>query len=250
MNESFKKKLSRGDLLLGTIVTLPSVETAEILCSCGFDWLFIDLEHSALSIRESQAILQASGSKTNCVIRVPLNNEIWIKKCLDIGASGIIVPQIRNKEDAELAVRLCKYPPQGTRSVGIARAHGYGSRFQEYVTGANDHIALVLQIEHVEAVNNIDAILNVPGIDCLFIGPYDLSASMGKIGQVTDPEVQDAISLVKKSAEQTRIKLGIFGADANAVKPYIDSGYNLIATGMDTMILGGAAKKLLEMLRD
>jgi len=249
MNESFKKKLTRGDLLLGTIVTLPSVEIIEILCSRGFDWLFIDLEHSALSIREAQTILQVSGLKTDCAVRIPLNNEVWMKKCLDIGASGIIVPQIRNKEDAELAVQLCKYPPQGARSVGIARAQGYGNRFHEYVTEANDSIALVLQIEHIEAVNNIDEILNVPGIDCLFIGPYDLSASMDKIGRVTDPEVQDAISRVKKGAEQANIQLGIFGADAEAVLPYIESGYKLIAAGMDTMILGSAAGNLLKTLR-
>lgn len=249
LNESFKTKLGRKEILVGTIQTLPSPEITEILCSAGFDWLFVDLEHSILNCRDAQTILQAASSETPCLIRVPSIDEIWIKKVLDAGASGIIVPQVLTAEATEQAVRLCKYPPEGVRSVGVARAQGYGERFQEYIDSANKETAVVIQIEHIEAVMNIESIIKVSGIDSLFIGPYDLSASMGIPGCINDPKVQSAISRVKNCADQAGIPLGIFGTTAESVQPYIDSGYTLIAVGMDTMLLSSAAKKTLFQIK-
>ncbi len=249
MKESFKTKLLRRDLLIGTVQTLPSLEITEILCSAGFDWLFVDLEHSALSGKDAQHILQAASSETTCLIRVPALDAVWIKKVLDAGASGIIIPQIVTAEAAAQAVTLCKYPPEGVRSAGIARAHGYGERFQEYVDTANKEITVIVQIEHIDAVKNIDSIVNVPGIDCLFVGPFDLSASMGKPGRINDPSVQRAISEITACAEKAGIPLGIFGPTAESVQPYIDLGYSLITVGIDTMILGSAAKALITQLR-
>ncbi len=249
MRDTFKCKLVRQDLLVGTIVTLSSPEIGEILCGAGLDWLFVDLEHSTMSIKDAQAILQATASHVDCVVRVPLNDDVWIKKVLDIGASGVIVPLIRTAEEAQRAVQLCKYPPEGLRSVGIGRAHGYGEKFQDYIESANDEIAVIIQIEHIDAVNNVEKILNVSGIDGLFVGPYDLSASMGKIGQTTDPDVQEAILQVKRAATRARMPMGIFGASAEAVKPFVESGYTLIAVGMDTLLLGSAAKNIMAQLK-
>jgi 2-keto-3-deoxy-L-rhamnonate aldolase RhmA len=181
---------------------------------------------------------------------VPANDETWIKKCLDIGASGIIVPQIMTFEDAAYAVRCCKYPPQGTRSIGISRAQGYGAEFQDYVASANNDIAVILQIENRSAVDHIEEICNLPGIDALFVGPYDLSAGMGKTGLTTDPEVQNAISQVKHCADRAGIPLGIFGVSEEALKPYIENGYSLIAAGIDTMIFGEAAGRLAHFLKE
>jgi 2-dehydro-3-deoxyglucarate aldolase len=250
MTESLRKRLARGDLLVGTIITLPAPEITEILSQSGVDWLFVDLEHSALSIQNAQTILQVANPHIPCVIRIPSNEEVWIKKCLDIGAAGIVVPQLRDSDDAKCALQHSRYPPEGSRSVGIGRAHGYGAKFQEYVAHANDETAIILQIEHIDAVKNIGRILEVPGIDCLFIGPYDLSASMGKIGQINDPEVQAAISSVKERAKQAHIPLGIFGATPRAVKPYIDSGFQLITVSMDVMLLGDAAKNMIVSLKE
>ncbi|MBW2514912.1 MAG: 2,4-dihydroxyhept-2-ene-1,7-dioic acid aldolase [Deltaproteobacteria bacterium] len=244
MKNSLRKMMARKSPLVGTMVTLPSPETAEILCSAGFDWFFIDLEHSAMSVRDAQSILQAASPQVACVIRVPSNDEIWIKKCLDIGASGIIVPQIQSAEEAAQAVQWCRYPPKGSRSVGIARAQGYGASFKAYVDSANAETAVILQIEHINAIHNITSIVGIPGIDCLFIGPYDLSASMGKMGQVNDPEVRAAISKVKTCADASDIPTGIFGMTPGAVRPYIDDGFALIAVSLDTMILGDAAKAI------
>lgn len=248
MKMSFKRKLIRGDLLVGTIITLPSPEITEIFCLSGFDWLFVDLEHSALNIKDAQVILQAA-SEVPCVIRVASGEEVRIKKALDIGASGIIVPRIRTTEAAEMSVRLCKYPPEGIRSVGISRAQQYGQNFQEYITSANDKTAVVIQIEHIDAVNDIENILSISGIDALFIGPYDLSASMGKTGDITDPDVQNAILHVKNCAERAKIPLGIFGVTADALNPYIQSGYTLLAVSMDTMLVGNAAKNITDLLK-
>ncbi len=249
MNKLFKSSLIRGEVLIGPIVTLSSTEVAEIFSQSGFDWLFIDLEHGAIDIKHAQLIIQVVSPKTPCLVRVPSNDEIWIKKALDIGSSGIIVPQIRTADDALRAVQYCKYPPEGTRSVGIARAQKYGDRFTEYVESANSEITLVVQIEHIEAVENIEDILEVPGVDCLFVGPYDLSASMDKTGLINDKDVQNAILHVKKCAEKAEIPLGIFGATAEVVKTYIQSGYTLIAVSTDTMLLVEASKNILNSLK-
>ncbi len=246
MTASFKQRLTAGDLLVGTIVTLASTEMMEIFCRAGFDWLFVDLEHSALSIRDAQLLLQTAEAGFPCLVRVPASDAVWIKKALDIGAAGIVVPQVLTAEHARQAVAHCKYPPQGIRSVGIARAHGYGAGFADYVHSANDEVVTVVQIEHIDAVANIAEIVAVPGIDCLFVGPYDLSASMGKLGQVADPDVQRAISTVRQQAMRAGIPLGIFGATAEAVQPFVQSGYTLIAVGIDTLLVTAAAKEIIE----
>ncbi|MCP3954649.1 MAG: 2,4-dihydroxyhept-2-ene-1,7-dioic acid aldolase [Desulfobacterales bacterium] len=239
----------KKDLLIGTILTLPSTEIVEIVCQAGLDWLFIDLEHSALSIQDAQRMLQVAGPEIPGLIRVPSNDDVWIKRVLDIGATGIIVPQVNTAADTKRTVRFCKYPPEGSRSVGIARAQGYGDKFQDYVALANQDITVIIQIEHIDAVENIDKILAVPGIDGLFVGPYDLSASMGKTGLTTDPEVQTAIAKVKKAASQINLPMGIFGPTAKTVHPYIEAGYTLIAVGIDTMIVGKAVKEIVGVLK-
>ena len=249
MKDMFKKKLIQGNPLVGTIITLPSPELAEILCLSGIDWLFVDLEHSPLSIRDAQTILQVAEPTIPCLIRVPSNDETWIKRALDIGASGIIVPQVQTAEDAERAVKFCKYPPEGTRSVGIARAHKYGDNFQDYVKSANAQTVIIIQIEHINAVKNIEEILSVPGFDCFFVGPYDLSASMNKTGLITDPEVQTAIMKVTTAAEKNNISLGIFGVSADEVTSYIQSGYSLIAVGIDIILMGKMLQETISAIK-
>ena len=178
MKSNFRKRLLGGDVLVGTLITIPSAEVAEIMAGVGFDWLFIDTEHSPFNAHGAQTILQAAGQNCPCVVRVPANDEVWIKKALDIGADGIIAPQVNSAADAEAIVRMCKYPPDGTRGVGIGRAHQYGLGFNQYMERANNEIAVILQAETAQALKNIFEIVKVPGIDAIFIGPYDLSARM------------------------------------------------------------------------
>ncbi len=248
MNSTFRKRLLGGDKLIGTMLTLPSPSVAEILADAGFDWLFIDWEHGPFETGDIQSILQAVNDRVACHVRVPNAAELPIKKALDLGADGIIAPQVNSAEQAQCVVEWSRYAPQGSRGIGLARAHGYGMNFQEYIETANERISVVVQAEHIRAVENIEAIVKVVGVDAVLIGPYDLSASMGKTGQVADPEVVQAIEHVTKACQGAKIPLGIFGVSANAVIPYIDLGYTLIVAGVDTAMLGNAARKLRSQL--
>jgi 2-dehydro-3-deoxyglucarate aldolase len=250
MTQGFRARLKRGDKLLGTMVTLANAASAEVLASLGFDWLFIDGEHGPLETRELAEILRAVGDRTACIVRVPEAAEVPIKKALDLGAHGIIVPQVNTAKQAASIVRWARYAPEGARGVGLARAHGYGVRFREYLSTANRDIAVIVQAEHAHAVENIDAIVRVPGVDAVLLGPYDLSASLGKMGQVDDPQVVDAIGRVTEACRAVAMPLGYFGVTAAAVQPYVARGYTLIVAGVDTLYLANGARALLEELRE
>jgi 2-keto-3-deoxy-L-rhamnonate aldolase RhmA len=246
---SFKERLKNGERLIGPMVTLNSPEAIEVLTMVGFDWLFIDAEHGAFSTLDMQRLIQAAGAAMPCLIRVAVGQEVAIKKALDIGAAGIIVPQVNRVDQTEEIIRWARYAPQGNRGVGLARAHGYGLRFQDYIDRANDEVMVVIQAEHIDSVTNIEAIVRVPGVDAVLIGPYDLSASMGLMGQVDHPEVIAAIDRVTIACRTASKPLGIFGLSAEAVKPYIDQGYTLITAGVDTLLMAQAAKTLLTALQ-
>lgn len=248
MRESFRKRVKDGEKLIGTLISLDSPAVAEILAAVGFDWLFIDEEHAPLATGDIQALLQASGD-VPCVVRVAAPEELPIKKALDVGARGVIVPGVNSAEQAERVVSYARYSPEGSRGVGVARAHGYGYSFGEYVDFANEDIAVVVQAEHVKAVENIDAIVQVPGVDAVLIGPYDLSASLGKMGQVDDPTVLQAIDHVTTTCLEAGKTLGIFGVTAAAVLPYVARGFTFIVVGVDTMLLSHAAGGMLKEMR-
>jgi 2-keto-3-deoxy-L-rhamnonate aldolase RhmA len=249
MANEFRARLKRREVLLGTMVTLASPASAEVLAALGFDWLFVDAEHGPLETRELTGILQAVGDKAACIVRVPEDADVPLKKVLELGAHGIIVPQVNSAEQAANVVKWARYAPEGTRGVGLARAHGYGLRFREYLGAANRETAVIVQAEHVRAVENIDAIVRVPGVDAVLLGPYDLSASLGKMGEIDHPEVVAAIGRVMDACNAAGMPLGYFGVTAAAVRPYIARGYTLIVAGVDTLFLANGAKTLLEELR-
>lgn len=250
MKKSFIQKINSTNPALGTLVTLASPEIAEILSLSGFDWLFIDTEHGAISISETQHITQAIKGDCAAIVRIPGNNPVWIKKALDTGCDGIIVPLVNTAEDAKKAVDAAKYPPLGARSVGIARAQDYGLSFNEYVKTANDTTALIIQIEHIEAVDNIDAILSVKGIDGVLIGPYDLSGSLNMLGDVTSKPVQDAIQKIKQACKKRSIPFGIFVMKPESAQSEINDGAQFIAVGIDTILLSTAAKDVLRKCKE
>ena len=246
---SFRQQLKENRRLLGTMVTLPAPAVAELLVGIGFDWLFLDAEHGPLQLAELADLLRAVAGRVPCAVRTPANNEAAIKQILDLGADGIIVPQVNSPEEAAAVVQYAKYAPEGARGVGLARAHGYGLNFQEYVENANDNVAVIVQAEHIDAVNRIEEIVEVPGIDGVIIGPYDLSASMNKMGQVTDPEVTGAIDRVTQACQAKGLALGIFGVTPQAVIPYMEQGYSMIIAGVDMTLIAHSAKTTLETLR-
>jgi 2-dehydro-3-deoxyglucarate aldolase len=245
----FRRRLIAGERLLGALVSLPSPEVAEIIASAGYDWLFLDGEHGAFDALGAQRMIQAVAGRCPCLVRVPLAEEIAIKKALDIGAAGVIVPQVNSVEQAEAVVRWCKYPPLGSRGVGIARAHGYGGYFGDYVRDANDEIAVVIQAENIEAVRNIRGLVGVVGVDAIFVGPYDLSASMGLMGQVQSDAVRAAIQTVADHCQQVGRTLGIFGLDPRQVASYFSTGFTLVAAGCDSSWLNQAATSSLRILK-
>ena len=244
--KTFRARLQAGETLVGTMVTLPTAATAEILADCGFDWLFVDAEHGPLDTGDILGILQAVGHRVSCIVRVPECSEAWIKRVLDLGAHGVIVPQTNSAETVAEVVRHARYAPGGGRGVGLARAHGYGFRFREYVQSANDETAVIVQAEHRDAVNNIEQIVRVPGIDAVLLGPYDMSASYDKMGQIDDPEITEAIRRVISTCRSAGIPVGSFGVTADAVRSYAEQGCQFLCAGVDVLFLGGAAGRMRE----
>lgn len=247
--ESFLDKIRRRPPILGTLATLPSPEVAEMLSLCGFDWLMIDMEHGPISTATAQRIAQAIRPPCSALLRIPENAPVWIKQALDTGCDGIVVPMVNSTAEAQAAVRAAKYPPLGERSVGIARAHGYGASFADYIRSANESVALIIQIEHTAAVEKLDEILDTPGIDGVLIGPYDLSGSLNLLGEVGHEAVQSAINRIKQGCVARSLPVGIFSLQPEEAAKEIADGCRFLLVGTDTAFLTGAARRALEIVR-
>jgi len=231
------------------MVSLGSPEIVEILAAVGFDWLFLDAEHAPLESLTIQRMLQVAGDDTACLVRLAASNEVSIKKALDMGADGIIAPMVNDASQAKQIVQLAKYPPQGRRGVGLGRAHGYGLSFQDYIQRANAETVVVVQAEHILAVENMEEIVKVAGVDAVLVGPYDLSASLGVLGEITHPKVTQAIDHISAVCLHHGMPLGFFGLSTEAIQQYIERGYTLIVAGVDSLFLGQAAANMLAALR-
>jgi 2-keto-3-deoxy-L-rhamnonate aldolase RhmA len=249
MSVAFRDRLRKGEPLLGTLLSLPSPELAEIAAGAGFDWLFLDMEHGALGPAEVLRMVQAVREPCACLVRVPENREMWIKKALDTGAAGIIVPHVNSAAEAEQAVVWSKYPPEGCRSVGFSRDSLYGARFQENVEMANARTVVVAQVEHIDGVRAVDSILEVRGVDAVFIGPYDLSASMGKPGRIQDADIGEAILAVASACLAARVPVGIFSAGIPGAVRALGSGYTLVCAGIDIGLYSEAARGLIREIK-
>jgi 2-keto-3-deoxy-L-rhamnonate aldolase RhmA len=249
MSIALRKRFLAGERLLGTMLTVPSGTVAEILADAGFDWLFVDAEHGPFEAAELERVLQTVSRRVPCLVRVPACEEIPIKRALDLGAAGIIVPQVNTAEQAHRVVQYSRYPPHGARGVGIARAHGYGLEFQPYVASANEQTLVIVQAENIRAVENIEAIASVPRVDGVLIGPYDLSASMGLMGQIDHPDVVAAIQRVTDVCRRSGLHLGIFGVTPASIRPYYEKGYTLLVSGVDTIVLGQGMRAVLAEMK-
>jgi 2-dehydro-3-deoxyglucarate aldolase len=249
MNTNFRRRLLDGDKLYGTMVTLTSPELVETLCHIGFDWLCIETEHAPLLPHSVQDIVRIAGS-TPCLVRLSRSDEISIKRALDGGAAGIIVPQVNSAAHARLIVSYAKYPPLGSRGIGLSRASMYGLNFADYLATANDGTSVIVQAEHIDAVENIEDICAVEGVDGVLIGPYDLSASLNKTGLLDDCQVTDAVARVRDICVAKNMRLGFFGATPAALTPRAKEGFSLLCCGTDMAVFASAAQALLSALRD
>jgi 2-keto-3-deoxy-L-rhamnonate aldolase RhmA len=232
MKNELKRRLKEGEQLYGTWITVESPMMTEMMSSLGFDYFVVDTEHAPLDILMAQTLMQAMrpDTKTTPIVRVWWNDLVAIKRALDIGAYGILIPWVNNKEEAELAVKATRYAPKGLRGCGPRRARMFDP---DYYETADKEIMVVVQIETKEAVTNIEDICSVDGVDVAYIGPADLSASYGYLGNQSHPEVQKAIDIVFDACRSAGIGAGIHEASGSTIQERMKKGYNLVTLGND-----------------
>ncbi len=248
-----KEKLNQNKLTVGSWVTIGHHSVIEIMASAGFEWLTIDIEHSPISFETAQTLIATTKScGLSSLVRVGKNDELIIKRVMDSGADGVIVPMVNTKDDAIKAVSYVKYPPVGRRGVGLARAQEYGIGFEKYKNWLNDSSVIIAQVEHIDSVKNIEEIISVPGIDGIIIGPYDLSASMGMPGEFDKPEVKDAINKVVLACNKNNFPLGfhVIKPDNNLLNEKINEGFTFLAFSLDFFFLGEKARNEMEKFKN
>ena len=248
--KKFVEKMRNGGVCIGVGITFTDATATEALCDL-LDFVWIDMEHNALSLEAVQAhIIATKGSRTVPLVRVCTNDPVLIKTVLDIGAAGIIVPMVRTVQEATLAVQACRYPPQGIRGIGPRRASNYGRSLDvDFFRKANEDILVMVQIEHRDAVENLDGILAVPGLSGIAIGRADLSASMGYTGQWDHPDIDRIVEGVVQKARQTQVLVGMGGSDdAEIGGKWVKKGVQWIQMGGDfSLMLRGASEMLTRM---
>ena len=249
---TLKNRLINNEMTLGSWVSLGHVSIAEIFARAGLDWIVIDLEHSVITISEAADLIRVIDlTGVAPLVRLTSNNPDQIKRVMDAGAHGIVVPMVKSAKEAEIAVAATRYEPLGNRGVGLARAQGYGPNFQEYLGWQKNSPIVIVQIEHIDSIKNIDSILNVDGVDGLIIGPYDLSASMGIPGQFDNDEFVKVVDQIKKSALRKKCVIGthIVESDFDLLKKAISDGFNFIAYSVDIRILDSAIRSAINEYR-
>ena len=248
---NFKRALQAGRQQIGLWVSLASGYSAEIVAGSGFDWLLVDGEHSPNDppgvLPQLQAI--AAYPTTSAIVRPAWNDKVLIKRYLDIGVQTLLVPYVQNEEEARAAVAATRFPGEGVRGVaGVTRASRYG-RVSHYANRAHEELCVLVQIETREGLDNLEKIARVPGVDGVFIGPADLAAGLGHLGNQQAPEVQSAIQDAIKRIRGCSKPAGILATDEATARRYIDWGTTFTAVGLDAMILARETEKLAAQIK-
>lgn len=246
---NIKHKLKK-EYSVGTWMQIASEEVAEILSNQGFDWIALDLEHG---VYDNSKILNCIRIIEKCdvvpMVRISDHSDRAVRVALDSGARGIIIPMIEDGETLHRLINKIYYPPQGNRGVGFARANTYGSNFEEYFNKINNEIVVVAQIENVSAIQQLDKILKVKGLDAIMIGPYDLSASMGQPG-VFDERYNSVYKIIEENVKNSDVAMGVHVVkpDSEILKQKIADGHKFIAYGIDTLFLAEKAREVKNLL--
>jgi 2-keto-3-deoxy-L-rhamnonate aldolase RhmA len=245
---TFRERLRAGETLVGCFLNTGSPVAAEICALAGYDWLLIDLEHGSATESDVLPQLQAiSGTGTPTLVRVEANERARFTKALDLGAEGVMVPGITGSEDARRAVSHLRYGPEGVRGVAMLnRAAGYGAYGRETVETFNKRAVGVVQIERLDAVEEVDAIASIDGVDCLFVGPADLTHALGVLLQTDHRSYRDAVEAVGKAAARHGKATGVLVRSREEFQAYRELGFTLIAFGSDTGFLVAGARASLE----
>jgi 2-keto-3-deoxy-L-rhamnonate aldolase RhmA len=252
--DSLKSRLQKRETTIGSWITLGHPAIAEIMAAAGFDWLTVDMEHSAITLEQAQHLIQVI-ELSGCVplVRVGENDPNLIKRVMDAGSYGVIVPQVNSRKEAENAVKSVKYPPTGTRGVGLARAQGFGTEFESYKAWNEQESIVIVQIEHIDAVNDIDNILSVDGVDAFMVGPYDLSGSLGIPGQFEHPKFLAAMEKVNDAMERIRdVAPGfhVVPPEVELLETKIKEGYSFLAYSLDILFLAENCRRDLKKARE
>lgn len=247
-----KEMLSQGKTMIGPFMKLSSPAVVEVMGNAGFDFVIIDTEHGPISTETAENLIRAAELVgITPIVRVSNNDPNQISKALDIGALGIQIPQISSAPDAEKAVKSCKYSPMGERGVcRFVRAASYSAmdRF-EYFSTSNDETLVILQIEGTEGINELDRILEVPGVDIIFLGPYDLSQSLGLPGQIDHPKVEEKMREVISKAKRKGITIGTFVDNISNANKWQNAGVQYISYSVDVGIFYEAGQDIIKKLR-
>lgn len=246
-----REKLRAGKTSLGCFVGLGSPNAAELLAHAGFEWLIIETEHSALDSAEIEHMLMAiNGAETVPIVRVPSADPVYIQRALDFGAMGIMVPMVKTVEEAQAVVRATRYPPAGTRGYNPLRAAHYSFDSKDYFYRANDNLLVALILETKEAVQSLEAIASVPGVDVLFLGPFDLCLSLG-LDPMKQPhsQVEAVIEQMLSIAKKTGVGTGIHAFNTDQLYKRQAQGFTMISYSADYVLLAEAARTGLEAYR-
>ena len=246
LKNKFRSRLLAGEVMTGLWVGLANPYTSEMAALAGFDWLLLDAEHSPNDLHTILAQLQAIAPyRSHPVVRPPDDDIVRIKQYLDIGVRNLLIPMVDTSDQANALVRAIHYPPTGIRGVGhiLGRASGWGSQ-KDYLTDADENICLMVQVETLQGIENLDAIAATDGIDGVFIGPADLSAAMGHLGEPSHPEVVTCIGEAINRINAAGKVPGIVTADEKEARQYIDQGCRFVGVGVDTLLLMNALQTL------
>lgn len=252
LKNKLKAKLKKGVQTFGGWITMAHPSIPELMGIAGFDWVAIDMEHSAIDLSDLTAlIISAEAFGLTPLVRIGELNPNLIKRVMDAGAYGIIAANVNSRKDAELVVNAVKYPPYGKRGVGLSRAQKYGEGFSDYVKWVQTEPLIVVQIEHIDAVRNIESIFSTHGIDAYILGPYDLSGSMGRPGHFSFPEFKQATKAVLQAAKRHGIVPGFHSVSSDYKLALMRrrEGYRLLAFGTDFMFLKDSARSALLKLK-
>ena len=242
--------LLTGKTPLGTWLMAGAPNTAEALGHAGFDFLVVDMEHVTIEFSDLAHILRAIGCTPAVpVVRLAWNDQVLVKRAMDAGAETLMLPFIQSAEEAKLAVSYMRYPPHGVRGVAAVHRGSHFGTLPGYLANAHERAFSILQLETPEAIANLDAIAAVDGVDAIFVGPGDLSASMGHIGNIGHREVQDLIAHAAKAAKRAGKPVGIVGPNPEMVQRFIDYGYSFAAVASDMGLMTGRAAEWLGQLR-
>jgi 2-keto-3-deoxy-L-rhamnonate aldolase RhmA len=247
MKNKLKEKLRNGDVTYGISIGTPCLDIVEMASNMAFDWIWFDAEHGPVNVEMLEPMLQVArrGNATS-LVRVPWNDVVHIKKALDIGAEGLIIPWVNNRAQAELAVQAAKYPPMGIRGVGPRFVNLTGDDLGEYIRTANDEGFLMVQIETIEAVANLEEIITTPGVDAFLVGPSDLAASLGHLGDAFHPEVQDKIAEIMERGTKAGVPGGFAATTIETNKLRVEQGFQWITLGNDLGFMKQAAEAALK----